>query len=114
MVAPGMESRTRHTEKLEVPRKGKANLAAAKIAVQAELSGWTTINGSREVTVPPQGFYLATLGNGSALTVINGEEKLRHAGEMWAVQDGQSMTVKIQEKKQENLALNIFSVRPSH
>jgi len=33
---------------------------------------------------------------------------------MWAVQDGQSMTVKVIEKKQENLALNIFSVRPGH
>jgi len=75
MVAPGIEARTRLTEKLDVPRKGKANFAAAKIAVQAELSGWTTINGSREVTVPPQGFYIATLGNGTAVTVINGEEK---------------------------------------
>ena len=48
------------------------------------------------------------------MTVINGEEKLRHAGEMWAVADGQSMTVKIEEKKQENVGLEIFSIRAGH
>jgi hypothetical protein len=48
------------------------------------------------------------------MTVINGEEKLRHAGEMWVVADGQSMTVKIEEKKQENIGLEIFSIRVAH
>ena len=93
MVAPGMAAVTRYAEKLDVPRKGKAS-----IAVQAELSSWSTVNRSREITIP----------------VINGEEKLRHAGEMWAVADGQSMTVKIEEKKQENVGLEIFSIRAGH
>ena len=84
------------------------------VAVQAELSSWSTVNRSREITIPPQGFYIATLSNGTAMTVINGEEKLRHAGEMWAVADGQSMTVKIEEKKQENVGLEIFSIRAGH
>ena len=109
MVAPGMAAVTRHAEKLDVPRKGKAS-----VAVQAELSSWSTVNRSREITIPPQGFYIATLSNGTAMTVINGEEKLRHAGEMWAVADGQSMTVKIEEKKQENVGLEIFSIRAGH
>jgi hypothetical protein len=109
MVAPGMAAVTRHTEKLDVPRKGKAS-----VAVQTELSSWSTVNRSREITIPPQGFYIATLSNGTAMTVINGEEKLRHAGEMWAVADGQSMMVKIEEKKQENVGLEIFSIRAGH
>jgi hypothetical protein len=109
MVAPGMAAVTRYAEKLDVPRKGKAS-----VAVHAELSSWSTVNRSREITIPPQGFYIATLSNGTAMTVINGEEKLRHAGEMWAVADGQSMTVKIEEKKQENVGLEIFSIRASH
>jgi hypothetical protein len=109
VIAPGLTAATRHAEKLDVPRKGKSN-----VAVQAELSSWITVNRSREITIPPQGFYIATLGNGTAVTVINGEKKLRHVGEMWAVQEGQSMTVTIQDKKQENVALDIFSVRPVH
>jgi hypothetical protein len=109
MVAPGMAAVTRHAEKLDVPRKGKAS-----VAVQTELSSWSTVNRSREITIPPQGFYIATLSNGTAMTVINGEEKLRHAGEMWAVADGQSMMVKIEEKKQENVGLEIFSIRAGH
>lgn len=109
MVAPGMAAVTRHSEKLDVPRKGKAS-----VAVQTELSSWSSVNRSREITIPPQGFYIATLSNGTAMTVINGEEKLRHAGEMWAVPDGQSMTVKIEEKKQENVGLEIFSIRAGH
>ena len=43
MVAPGMAVVTRHAEKLDVPRKGKAS-----VAVQAELSSWSTVNRSRE------------------------------------------------------------------
>ena len=38
----------------------------------------------------------------------------KHAGEMWAMADGQSMTVKIEEKKQENVGLEIFSIRAGH
>lgn len=109
MLAPGMAAVTRHAQKLDVPRKGKAS-----VAVQAELSSWSTVNRSRGITIPPQGFYIATLSNGTAMTVINGEEKLRHAGEMWVVADGQSMTVKIEEKKQENIGLEIFSIRVAH
>jgi len=108
-VAVGMAAITRHVEKLDVPRKAKASLA-----VQTELSSWATTNRAREITVPPRGFYIATLGNGSVVTVINKEEKLRHAGEMWAVQDGQSMTVKIQDKKQENVVLQILSLSTGH
>ena len=105
LVAPNMEARSRHVEKLEVPRK------TGKLSVQVELTGWTTINGAKEATIPPQGFYIATLGNGTALTTINGEEKLRRAGDMWAVEDGQAMKVKIQGKRQESVVIHIFSVR---
>jgi hypothetical protein len=63
------------------------------------LRSWITVNGSREITIPSQGFYIASLGKGAAVTTINGEEQLRHAGEMWAVQDGQTMTVKIKGEK---------------
>ena len=97
MVAPGMAALTRYAENLQVPRAGKAS-----VNVQAELGSWVSIKRAREIRVPPQGFYLATLSNGTAVTVINGEEKLRKAGEIWAVSDGQSMTVKIQNKRQEN------------
>ena len=106
LVAVDMESRSRHAERIEIPRR------AGKLAVQVEFSGWTTINGAKEISVPSQGFYIATLGNGVALTTINGEEKVRHAGEMWAVQDGQVMKVKVQGKHQESVVIHIFSVRP--
>lgn len=109
MVAAGMEARSRHTEKLDVPRNGRG-----KISVEAELTGWNTLNRAREITIPARGFYIATLRNGSVVTVINKEEKLRRAGEIWAVQDGQAMTVKIQEKRQESVSLDIFAVRPGH
>jgi hypothetical protein len=114
VIAPGLESTARYAEKLDVPKEGKPNFSAGKLTVEAEISHWTTINGSREFTVPSQDFYIATLDNGTAVTVINGEEKLRHAGDMWAVQQGQSMTVRIGERRQENVTLDIFSVRPSH
>jgi hypothetical protein len=106
LVAPSMAAVTRHAEKLEVPRKGKSSLH-----VQAELSSWISINRAREITVPPQGLYLATLTNGTALTTINGEEKLRKAGETWLVPQGQAMTVKIQEKRQETVGLEVFSLK---
>ena len=106
MVAPGMAAFTRYAENLQVPRAGKAS-----VNVQAELGSWVSIKRAREIRVPPQGFYLATLSNGTAVTVINGEEKLRKAGEIWAVSDGQSMTVKIQNKRQETVGLEIFSLR---
>ena len=106
LVAPNMEARSRHIEKLEVPRM------TGTLGVQVELTGWTTVNGAKETTIPAQGFYIATLGNGVALTTINGEEKVRRAGDMWAVQDGQAMKVKIQGKRQESVVIHIFSVRP--
>src|ERR1035438_7192887 len=106
LVAPNMEARSRHVEKLEVPRMTGTR------GVQVELTGWTTVNGAKETTIPAQGFYIATLGNGVALTTIDGEEKVRRAGEMWAVQDGQSMKVKIQGKRQESVVIHIFPVRP--
>jgi hypothetical protein len=109
MVAPAMAAFTRYAEKLEVPRAGKAS-----VKVQAELGSWVSIKRAREITVPPQGFYLATLSNGTAVTVIKGEEKLRKAGEIWAVPDGQSMTVKIQVKRQETVGLEIFSLGIGH
>ena len=108
-LAPGMAAVARYAEKLEVPHKGKASTS-----MQVEFSNWTTLNRTRETTIPPQGFYIATLVNGTAVTVINGEEKVRHAGEMWAVQDGQSMSVKITDKKQENVGLEIVSIRGGH
>jgi hypothetical protein len=106
LIAPGLAAIIRHTEKLEVPRKGKAI-----VAVDAALGSWSTTNNSREFTIPSQGFYIATLQNAAAVIVINGEEKLRQPGETWAVQDGQAMTVKIKDPKQENLSLEIFSIR---
>jgi hypothetical protein len=109
MLARDVAATTRYGESLEVPRKGKPNLA-----VRAELGSWISTDKAREITVPPQGFYIATLGNGSVITTIDGEEKQRRAGDIWAVQDGQSMTVKILDKKQENVVLHILSIRPSH
>jgi hypothetical protein len=109
VVAPGMSGAIRYTETLQVTRKGKGS-----IAVQAELAGWVSTNGSREIIIPPRGFYIVTLLNDSAVTVINGEETRRTAGEIWAVQDGQSMTVRIRDPKQENVSLEILSLRPGH
>jgi hypothetical protein len=109
LVAPTMISVNRYAQKMEVPRKGKAN-----VMVQAELSGWTSIKRAREITIPAQGFYIATLNNGTVITTINGEEKQRKAGEIWAVAEGQSMTLKIQDKRQETVGLEIFSLRASH
>jgi len=107
IVAPGMSGTIRYTEKLQVSREGKASFA-----VHAELARWFSTNGSREITIPPRGFYIATLLDDSAVTVINGEETQRTAGEIWAVRDGQTMTLKIQDPKQQGVSFEILSLRP--
>src|ERR1700722_5915708 len=47
VIAPGLESTTRYAEKLDVPKEGKPNFSAGKLTVEAEISHWTTIKGSR-------------------------------------------------------------------
>lgn len=111
-IVPGVEAVTHHAENLDVPKQGKPNFVAGKLSFQVETAHWTTIKGTRQFTVPPQAFYIATFMNGTAVVGVNGEERLRHPGEMWTVPAGQSMTVKIQEKRQENVTLDIFSLRP--
>jgi hypothetical protein len=109
VLTRGMVARTEQVERLEVPRKGKPNLI-----VQAERSSWISITRAREITVPPQGFYIVTLANGTVATLINKEEKQRHAGDMWAVPDGQSMSLRILDKRQENVMLHVLSIRITH
>ena len=108
-IVPNLIATTRFTDRLQVPMKNKASLL-----LQVNIAAWTSTARAREISVPPQGFYLATLENGVILTIINGEQKQRHAGEIWAVQNGQSMTIRIQNSKQENVLLRIVSLEPGH
>jgi len=105
MLAPGVAATTRFSENLEVP-KGEA-----KVGLHVELGSWRLSSATREIRVPPQGFYIADLRNGTVLTVIGGLEKRRHTGEMWAVQPGESMVVKMTEPKQQNVMLHIILIR---
>lgn len=106
MLATGVAATTRHSEKLEVP-KG----AQAKVDLYVELGSWRLSSATREIRVPPQGFYIADLRNGTVLTVIGGQEKRRDTGELWAVQPGESMIVKIIDPKQQNALLHILLIR---
>jgi len=105
-LAPGVAATSRYAEELEVP-KG----AQAKVSLHVELGSWLLSSATREIRVPSQGFYIADLRNGTVLTVIGGQEKRRHTGELWAVQPGESMVVKLTEPKQQNVLLHILLIR---
>jgi hypothetical protein len=105
-LSPGVVTTSSDIERLEVPRTGKPNLV-----VKVELGTWVVGDASREVTIEPQGFYIADLSDGEVATVIGEEEKLRHAGEMRVVKEGQSMTVKVRTRRRQRATLSVFSVR---
>jgi hypothetical protein len=106
-LAPGVTASTRLSEQLEVPRPQRA-----RVSVRAELGTWQLRGATREIRVPPQGFYIAELGNGTVTTIINGKETERTAGDVWAVEAGETMTVRITNPKQQSALLHVFSVRP--
>ena len=107
-LGPGVAVSMRYAERLDVPRATQPNES-----VRVELGSWRLSDTAREITVPHQGFYIAELRNGDVVTVIDGQQQLRHTGELWAVQPGQSMIVKTLNPRQQNTLLHIFAIRPA-
>lgn len=106
MLSPGVYATARYSEHLEVPKGPRA-----KVGLRLELGSWRLSGETREITVPPQGFYIADLRNGPIVTVIGGREQRRLTGELWVVQAGESMTVRITDRRQQNVLLSIVSIR---
>ena len=82
--------------------------AADRTAQPFRLSlGSLGLSGGRRIEVPPQGFYVATLVTNDVVTVIGGQEVVRHTGDTWSVPSGASMVVQLQGRS-EGALLEIF------
>jgi hypothetical protein len=108
VAAKGVAAFRRFTEHLVIPRRGTTG---ARLDV--ELASWTLEGPSHEITIPAQGFYVAELRSDDIVTVIDGHETPRRGGDLWVVQDGQSMVVRFGDPKQQGATLRILSLRPS-
>jgi hypothetical protein len=72
--------------------------------------GSLSLRGGRQIEAPSIGYYVATLVAGEVITSIAGKETQRRAGDTWAVNAGEAMTVQLQGKSKEAL-LQIFTVK---
>jgi hypothetical protein len=70
------------------------------------------VSGRKRVEVPPSGFYVATLVTNDIFSIEGDKRVLRHTGDSWEVQAGQSLVMEPQGKNHLVL-LEVFRVEPN-
>ncbi len=104
VAAPGVVTGARFSETLTLPiEKGQTESLEVSL-------GTLSLSGGRRIEVPPLGFYVATLITGDLVTNIGGKEALRHPGDSWAVNFGETMVVQLQGKS-ESVLLRVFTAK---
>jgi hypothetical protein len=70
------------------------------------------VSGTKRVEVPPSGFYVATLVTNDVVSIEGDKRVVRHTGDSWAVQAGQSLILEPQGKNH-TVLLEVFRVEPN-
>jgi hypothetical protein len=80
---------TRFSGVAGVPAAGTVN------RVGVEVKDWALGGNPQGFQVPAQGFYIAQLRSGEAITTIGGQSERRVVGDFWTVEPGQIMAVSL-------------------
>jgi hypothetical protein len=74
--------------------------------------GSVALTGKSRLEVPAMGFYIATLVSTDVLNIVGDQKVMRHTGESWPVQAGESLIFEPQGRSH-SVLLDVFRIEPT-